>query len=85
MSLKKLQIKTNPDNATHSILTYKVVLIEMWCDFKYYYFFRYPKTSFVTQFFYIKVSFRVIFPWTSVSHFLKKERAVTVQKVAEYQ
>ena len=82
MSLKKLQIKTNPDNATHSILTYKVVLIEMWCDFKYYYFFCYPKTSFVIQFFYIKVSFRVIFPWTSVSHFLKKERAVTVQKVA---
>ena len=26
---KKLQIKTNPDNATHNILTYKVVLIEM--------------------------------------------------------
>ena len=27
--LKKLQIKTNPDNAIHNILTYKAVLIEM--------------------------------------------------------
>ena len=27
--LKKLQIKTNPDNATHNILAYKVVLIEI--------------------------------------------------------
>ena len=26
---KKLQMKTNPDNATHNVLTYKVVLIEM--------------------------------------------------------
>ena len=49
--LKKLQIKTNPDNGTHNILTYKVVLIEMWCNFKYYYSFRYPKASFVLQFF----------------------------------
>ena len=27
--LKKIQIKTNPDNATYNILKYKVVLIEM--------------------------------------------------------
>ena len=82
---KKLQIKTNPGNATHNILTYNVVLIEMWCDFKYYYSFRYAKASFVPQFFHIKVSFRVLFPWTSVSHFFKKEGAVTVQKVTECQ
>ena len=29
ISSKKIQIKTNPDNATHNILTYKVVLIEI--------------------------------------------------------
>ena len=51
--LKKIQIKTNPDNATYNILKYKVVLIEMWCNFKYYYSFRYPKASFVLQFFHI--------------------------------
>ena len=33
--LKKLQIKTNPNNATYKILKYKVVLIEVWCYFKY--------------------------------------------------
>ena len=29
------------------------VLIEVWCNFKYYYFFRYLKTNFVLQFFHI--------------------------------
>ena len=82
---KKLQIKTGPDTTTHNILTYKVVLIETWRDFKYYYSFRYAKASFVLQFYHIKVSFRVFFPSTSVSHFFKKERAVTVQKVTECQ
>ena len=80
-----MQIKTNPDNATRNILAYKVVLIEMWCDFKYYYSLGYAKASFLPQFYHIKVSFRVFFPWTSVSHFFKKERGVTVQKVTECQ
>ena len=82
---KKLQIKTNPDNATHNILTYKVVLIEMWCNFKYYYSFRYPKASFLPHFNHIKVSFRVLFLEHLWAIFLKKERAVTVQKVTENQ
>ena len=51
--LKKLQIKTNPDNPTYKILKYKVVLIYMWCNFKYYYSFRYPKARFVLQFIHI--------------------------------
>ena len=83
--LKKIQIKTNPDNATDNIFTGKVVLIEMWCDFKHYYSFLYPKASLVPQFFHIKVSLRVLFPLASVSHSFKKERAVTVQKITEYQ
>ena len=51
--LKKLQIKTNPDNATHNILAYKVVLIEIWWNFKYHYSFHNPKVSFVLQFFHV--------------------------------
>ena len=50
----------------------------MWCNFKYYYF-RYPKPSFVFQFFHIYVSFRMLFYWTTTSHFFKKVRAVAVQ------
>ena len=50
---KKFQIKTSPDNATYNILKYKVVLIEMSRNFKYYYSLRYPKASFVFQFFHI--------------------------------
>ena len=46
-SQKKLQIKTNPDNATYNILKYKTVSIEVWCNFRYYHSFCYPKASFV--------------------------------------
>ena len=46
----------------------------MWCNFKYYYSFRYPKASFVLQFFHIYVSFRMLFPWATVSHFFKKSK-----------
>ena len=53
VSSKKFPIKTNPDNTTYNILNYKVILIKMWCNFKYYCSFRYPKVSFVLQFFHI--------------------------------
>ena len=66
---KKLQIKTGPDTTTHNILTYKVVLIETWRDFKYYYSFRYAKASFVLQFYHIKVSFWSVFSFNICKSF----------------
>ena len=49
--LKKLQIKSNPDDATDNILMYKAYLLIEVC-FKYYSF-HYLKANFVLQFFHI--------------------------------
>ena len=51
--IKILQIETSPDDPIGNILQYKAsVIIEVWCNFKYY-FFRYPKANFALQFFHI--------------------------------
>ena len=79
ISSKKLQIKTNLNNATN-ILKYKANIIWSVMQFQILLFFSLPKANFVLQFFHIEVSSRVLSPSAALNPFYKKIRTVAVQK-----